>query len=481
MKRHPLALVLVGNLCMACSDPSVSPPTETGSETATTSATETETDESESEGTGEPDLPPPEERPELRSPAEAEDLDPDPDVVRVALTAAPLTYEIAGEVIEGWAYNGQVPGPTIRVERGDTLIVEFHNDLDADTTIHWHGLHVPIEMDGVIHSGPGPIGPGQDFVYSFTVDQAGTYWYHPHIDSDRQVDLGLYGVIVAEDPADPVPDRELIVVYDSWGEYELDESDHDHGIDGAKIEWTANGLIDPVFPASAGERIRVRMVDVANAGYLDLRWVELRQIGSDQGLLPELLQPESVVLAPSDRIDAEWLIAHDFSVFAEPWSLLGAPALGNEVRLFEVTVDAQGEPPEPLEFPFDGSEPTEDPGFTDILYVFHGDPHTGKWTINGELFPDITMEMLPLDQWSVIELRNVSQSAHPFHLHGHAFEVLSVDGVAPEFRVFEDTFDVAPYSIVRLGLLPNNPGEWMAHCHILPHAEGGMMTMLMVE
>jgi FtsP/CotA-like multicopper oxidase with cupredoxin domain len=91
------------------------------------------------------------------------------------------------------------------------------------------------------------------------------------------------------------------------------------------------------------------------------------------------------------------------------------------------------------------------------------------------------MEMLPLDQWSVIELRNISQSAHPFHLHGHAFEVLAIDGVAPDYRVFEDTFDVAPYSIVRLGLLANNPGEWMAHCHILPHAEGGMMTMLMVE
>jgi FtsP/CotA-like multicopper oxidase with cupredoxin domain len=469
------ALILSG-----CSEPSVVPPSETGSETESTT-TDTETGESDGETTSEPDLPPAEDRPELRSPAEAEDLDPDPDIVRVALEAAPLTYEVAGETVEGWAYNGQVPGPTIRVERGDTLIVEFHNALDADTTIHWHGLHVPIAMDGVIHSGPGPIGPGEDFVYTFEVDQAGTYWYHPHIDSDRQVDLGLYGVIVAEDPADPVPDRELVVVFDSWGEYELDESDHDHGLDGAKIEWTANGLIDPVFPAQAGERIRVRMVDVANAGYLDLQWPDLRHIGSDQGLLPDLEQPESVVLAPSDRMDAEWLIADGFDVTALPFSLLGAPAVGEEVRLFEVTVESPGEAATPLDFPFDGAEPTPDPGFTDIVYAFHGDPHTGKWTINGELFPDITMEMLPMDQWSVIELRNISQSAHPFHLHGHAFEVLAVDGVAPAYRVFEDTFDIAPYSIVRLGLLPNNPGEWMAHCHILPHAEAGMMTMLMVE
>jgi FtsP/CotA-like multicopper oxidase with cupredoxin domain len=465
----------------ACSDPPVSNADEIGeSESETIGASETGESE-ESETTAEPDLPLPDERPELRSPAEAEDLAPDPDIVRVALEAAPLTYEVAGETIEGWAYNGQVPGPTMRVKRGDTLIVEFHNGLDADTTIHWHGLHVPIEMDGVIDSGPGPIGPGEDFVYTFDVNQAGTYWYHPHIDSDRQVDLGLYGVIIAEDPVDPLPDRELVVVFDSWGEYELDESDHDHGLDGSKIEWTANGLADPVFPAFAGEVIRVRMVDVANAGYLDLRWPDLRHIGSDQGLLPDLEQPDSVVLAPSDRMDAEWLIGEGFDVVGQPWSLLGAPAVGEDVRLFEITVDAAGEPPGPLDFPFDGAEPTPDPGFTDIVYAFHGDPHTGKWTINGELFPDITMEMLPLDQWSVIELRNISQSAHPFHLHGHAFEVLAVNGVVPSYRVFEDSFDVKPYSIVRLGLLPNNPGEWMAHCHILPHAEGGMMTMLMIE
>lgn len=466
----------------ACAGPPGSGSDEAGETETTSSASESESETDESETGDVPDLPAPDERPELRSPAEAEDLDPAPGVVRVSLTAAPHSFEVAGEIVEGWAYNGQVPGPTIRVQRGDTLIVEFHNGLEDSTTIHWHGLHVPFAMDGVTWQGEA-IGPGEDFVYTFEVDQAGTYWYHPHVDTDRQVDLGLYGVIVAEDPADPVPDRELVVVFDSWGEYALDEAndaDH-HGLDGAKLEWTANGLVDPVFPALAGERIRVRMVDVANAGYLDLTWPDLRHIGSDQGLLPALSQPASVVLAPGDRMDAEWRIADGFDVVGLPYSLLGAPAIDDEVRLFEVGVEAPGAPGAALEYPFDGAPPTPDPGWTDIVYAFHGDPHTGKWTINGELFPDITMQMLPIGVWSVIELRNISQSAHPFHLHGHAFEVLTVDGEAPEFRVFEDSFDVAPYSIVRLGLLPDNPGEWMAHCHILPHVEGGMMTMLMVE
>lgn len=450
---------------------------ESESSTETESGSETGESETGSE-TGEPEAP----RPVLSSPAEAEDLDPDPDRVRIELSAAPFDYEVDGEPVEGWAYNGQIPGPTIRLKRGDTLTVNFTNELDNPTTVHWHGLHVPFEMDGVAWMG-APVLPGEQFEYSFTVDQAGTYWYHPHVDTDRQLDLGLYGAIVVEDPDEPLVDRELVVLFDSWGEFEAD-NDQDgghHGLDGSQLEWTANGLVDPVFPATAGERVRVRTINVANAGYVELEWPQMRQIASDQGLLPELEQPASVVLAPSDRADGEWLMSAGFEVLALPHSLLGVPTFGETERLFEVVVEDEGPAPDPLDWPFSGELPTPDPGWTDIIYVFHGDPHTGKWTINGELFPDITIETLPRDEWAVIELRNISQTAHPFHLHGMAFEVLSVDGEVPEFRVIEDSFDVAPYSIVRLGLLPDNVGDWMAHCHILPHVEGGMMTVLRVD
>jgi FtsP/CotA-like multicopper oxidase with cupredoxin domain len=471
-RRFVLVMVLAG-----CGEPPSSSTTSSDSTSTTeTGAGTTETDESESE-TGTPDLPMEPERPELTSPAEAEDLDPDPNIVRVTLTAAPMTYEIDGESVDGWAYNGQIPGPTIRAQRGNTLIVEFQNDLPDDTTIHWHGLRVPFAMDGVTWQ-TAPVGPGEGFEYSFQIDQAGTYWYHPHIDSDRQVDLGLYGVLVVEDPAEPVADRELVVVLDGWGEYDEDDVElHDHG--DIALDWTVNGLHDAVFPASAGERIRVRAVNVSNTGYLDLTWSGLRWIASDQGLLAALEQPDSTVLAPGDRSDFEWLIGDSFEIINRPFSLLGAPAVNVDVRLFDVDVAAPGEPPAPLDWPFDGAGPSPDPGWSDILYALHGDPHTGVWTINGEEFPDITIETLPLGQWAIIELRNISQTAHPFHLHGQTFELLSIDGVAPEHRRLEDTIDVAPYTIVRIGLMPDNPGDWMAHCHILPHAHG-MMTVLRV-
>lgn len=460
-----------------CGEPSgsTSGSGSTESESGTSMAATDSTGSGESE-TGTPDLPTEPERPELTSPAEAEDLDPDPDIVRVALTAAPLRYEIGGEPVDGWAYNGQIPGPTIRVQRGNTLIVEFQNDLPDATTIHWHGLQVPIAMDGVIWL-TSPLGPGENFEYSFEVDHAGTFWYHPHIDTDRQVDLGLYGVIVVEDPAEPVADRELVMVLDAWGEHDEDEGElHDHG---GTLDWTVNGLHDPVFPAVAGERIRVRIVNASNAGYADPTWPDLRHIASDQGLLAALEQPESVVITPGDRADFEWRIGASFEFINRPYSLLGAPAVGEEVRLFDVDVAIPGAPPAPLDWPFDGAAPTPDPGWSDIVYALHGDPHTGIWTINGEQYPDITIETLVLGEWSIIEVRNISQTAHPFHLHGQTFEVLNIDGDTPEYRSLEDTINIAPYTIVRLGLLPDNPGDWMAHCHILPHAHG-MMTVLHV-
>lgn len=481
MKRRVVLLGMLAGCGQPPSASSSSGSTETssGSESGTS-----ETDESGESETGAPDLPTEPERPELRSPAEAEDLDPDPNIVRVALTAAPMTYALDGELVDGWAYNGQIPGPTIRVQRGNTLIVEFHNELPDDTTIHWHGLRVPFAMDGVTWQGEA-IGPGENFEYSFEIDQAGTYWYHPHVDSDRQVDLGLYGVIIVEDPTEPVADRELVLVLDAWAEHDDHEDDaeddggelHDHG---SALDWTVNGLHDPVFPAVAGERIRVRAVNVSNTGYADLTWPLLRQIASDQGLLAALAQPESIVLAPGDRADFEWLIGDGFELINRPFSLLGAPAVGEPHPLFEIDVASPGEPPAPLDWPFDGAAPTPDPGWSDIVYALHGDPHTGFWTINGEQFPDITIETLTLGEWSILELRNISQTAHPFHLHGLVFEILSIDGVAPEHRRIEDTIDVAPYAIVRLGLLPDNPGDWMAHCHILPHAHG-MMTVLRVS
>ena len=133
--------------------------------------------------------------------AEAPDLNADPRIVEVALEARVATVETApGRPVEAWTYNGGLPGPLIRVRVGDRLVVRFSNQLPQPTTVHWHGVRVPIQMDGVPGASQPEVKTGETFVYDFIVPDAGLYWYHPHVMSAAQVGFGLYGALLVEDP-----------------------------------------------------------------------------------------------------------------------------------------------------------------------------------------------------------------------------------------------------------------------------------------
>lgn len=419
---------------------------------------------------------------DFAEPFAAEDLDPDPNVVKVAFIAAAHDYQIDTQEINGYAYNGQVPGPTIYAQTGDRLEVALTNALDVPTTLHWHGLHVPIEMDGVTWQ-RDPVMPGETFTYAFELNQSGTYWYHPHFDTERTMDLGLYGVIVVLDPEEPLVDDDVLLVFDSWLEHESKQGVMDHGaIDGKARHWTVNGVLEPTLTFEGGQVIRARIVNVSNGGFLHLRWPQMELIGGDQGLLAALQPMESVVLAPGDRIEALWRIGTEgFRIENLPYTVLGGEATGDAKDVLEVAVTSPAPTPNVPAFTFSGALPTPDPTHTDVVYVFHGSSYNGTWMMNGETFPDVTIQSLALHSEGVIEVRNLSGAEHPFHLHGYGFEVLSVNEVTPAYRRMEDTINLKIYQTARLRLVANNPGDWMVHCHILSHQSGGMMTVLRVE
>lgn len=440
---------------------------------------------------------------------------PDDDVARFTLRAAPATIDVpaaafdpdafdpdavdpgavdpdAGAVAaSALAYNGQVPGPILRVRRGQRVVVELDNALDVPTTIHWHGVRVPWAMDGATWK-QDPVPPGGTFVYDFVATDAGTFWYHPHFDTDRQVDRGLFGALVVEDPDEPAADADLVFVFDTWAEAPADPGAHGasgdvhggqahgHGVDDRARRWLVNGALDPTVTLQGGTVARARFVNASNSGYLALAWPDMAVIATDQGLLTGRHAPERLLLAPGDRAEAEWRVGEaGFTVSHAPYSLHGGDLALPEERLLTVAVDAPAPAPPGLDWPFSTAPPTPDPGHTDAVWVFHGSDHTDDWRINGERFPDVTPVDLALGQVAVLEVRNLSATEHPFHLHGHVFEVLSVDGVPPAQRLVEDTVNLPLYGTVRLLLHADNPGEWMAHCHILPHAHG-MMTLLRV-
>ena len=409
------------------------------------------------------------------NPADAEDTDPSPDVLAVTLRAAQQTYVIEGREIDGYAYNGQNPGPTLRLKVGDTLNATLINDLDVPTTIHWHGISVPYEMDGVTWS-EAPIAPGEAFEYSFQVTQAGTFWYHPHFDTERQVDLGLYGLVIVEDADVPEPDQEVSLVLDSWGDY-VPDPDHKHF--GTIREWTVNGFIRPQIPVESGDVVHMRILNASNIGYVALTG-PFTVIAGDQGWVSNPGPRDHVVMGPGDRIETEWRVgAEPLALQTHPYAMHGGGAYGDAMELATLVPSGTQEAPEGLSWPILPGVPSAD-GAPDIVYVFQGDDTSGVWMINGEVFPDITIHQLPLGEDAIIEIRNMSAVEHPFHLHGFHFEVLSVNDEPSPHRRIEDTLNIRIRDRVRLKIDVNNPGYWMTHCHILPHAYGGMMTVLHV-
>ena len=171
-----------------------------------------------------------------------------------------------------WQYNGQVPGPTIRARQGTTVTVNFNNRLDEPSTIHWHGLRLDNAMDGVPGVTQEAVKPGESFVYRLGLEEAGTYWYHPHFNNSEQLERGLKGVLIVEEQEKQPWSRELVLLLDDWllqkdgNIYPRFNTPRDLMHDG---RWgnvlTVNGKVKPVFTVKPGERVRIRLINGANA------------------------------------------------------------------------------------------------------------------------------------------------------------------------------------------------------------------------
>lgn len=416
-----------------------------------------------------------------------------------------------------WSYNGEVPGPLIRARQGDVLEAAFENRLDEPTTVHWHGLRIPIEMDGAPYISQAPTPPGGTFDYRFELKDAGVYWYHPHVNSSTQLGRGLRGAIIVDEPEAPEVERDVIWVIDDW---RLDteaqlmpfgqrHDGHHAGRIGNVI--TVNGSIAVEAPVRAGERIRLRLLNVANARSLKLRFetidpwlmaldghpVTARQLGGGSiklgaGQRADLIL--DVALAPGETarvIDDAYGEANSFEMMrfvasAEP-ALRAAPPPAPESL-----------PPNPVATPdlanarrhtllLEGGAMRQLDGATrghetlDLTAMMQAGLF---WTMNGAVPAEHGMSAplfdFTLGETQLIEIENRTAFEHPVHLHGHSFHVLG-DGADPLAGApIRDTVMVAPDHSAMIAFVADNPGDWMMHCHILEHQEAGMMGVARV-
>ncbi|MGE0863347.1 MAG: multicopper oxidase family protein [Vicinamibacterales bacterium] len=432
--------------------------------------------------------------------AESVDLNPDPKVVEINLTARLAEVEVApGKRVQAWTYDGGLPGPLIKTRVGDRLIVHFKNELKEPTTVHWHGIRVPIEMDGVPGISQPEVTEGESFTYDFVVRDAGLYWYHPHVMSAAQVGFGLYGALLVEDPNDGVgvADQVTIVLsdigFDAKGRLEPADSGGSAGmVFGREGDYVlVNGRTRPTLRARPGAPQRWRIVNTAKSRffYLDLDGQDFTVIGVDGGLQERPVTSDILLVTPGERVD----------VIVAPKGKAGTPltlramlynrGYGSvQYRSVEdvMFVEFTNEPPvtaPPVRVTRDLPVPTVE-GATPVEMVLTLPPmenNKSEFRINGVPFWKAKPFVAKLGETQLWTVKNDSDWDHPYHLHGYFFQVIDEQGQPVRPLALKDTVNVPMKSTVRLLVtFDERPGEWMIHCHILDHADGGLMGTVLV-
>ena len=232
------------------------------------------------------------------------------------LVAAPGRVPLVGGSVpqtEVWAYGDSVPGPEIRARQGDRLRVLVENKLPQETTVHWHGVRVPNAMDGVPHLTQKPIAPGERFLYEFDCNDAGTFWYHPHARSFEQVERGLAGALIVEEQEPLKVDRDVVWLLDDWRLSPDAQIINDFGnmMDVSHAgrlgnTVTINGRIPERFVVRTGERIRLRLINAANARIFGLEFSGHRPVVitlDGHPLEPHEAPGGRIILGPAQRAD----------------------------------------------------------------------------------------------------------------------------------------------------------------------------------
>ena len=441
------------------------------------------------------------------------------DAVDVTLEPTATEIDLGGVTVGTWAYGREVPGREIRVRKGETLRAQVTNQLPVDTTIHWHGVALRNDMDGVPVLTQAPIPSGERFTYEFAVPDAGTYMYHSHVGT--QLDRGLYGPLIIEDPDERTDyDHELIIMLDDWVDGtgtnpdqvladlkktgmadmgEMAEVGADAGVtptrplgdDGGDVMYPyylINGRVaaDPkVLNFRAGQRIRLRVMNVASDTAFRVAVPDhVLNVTHTDGFPVVPAQAESVILGMGERVDATITLGASVPVVATAEQKDGYAQLNMRVNGAPSGVNvAQFVGALRSGIPLDTSQlmaapevqlPQRDPD--DIIDMrLAGPVNRYDWPINGKLY-DPPNDGYPIRGGQRVRIRYVNESKmfHPMHLHGHTFQVIRPTGRTAR----KDTVLVPPLQTVEVDFDTDNPGRWLVHCHNTYHLEAGMATFV---
>lgn len=407
-----------------------------------------------------------------------------------------------GTLTRVWAYVdgarpdavARVPGPLLVAKVGDLVIVDFENHLPkAATTIHWHGVRLPSHMDGAGNHQGDEVFPGETFQYRFVARDAGTFWYHPHVRADEQVERGLYGPIVIREGGASPPHVERVLVLDDvdltgMGELAIDPTEEDMVVGRHGDLLLVNGRDAPAFAGVAGDTERWRIVNAANGRYFEIAAAgrPLRVVEADGGALIDPIDVERLRVVPGERFTVDVALGGQPGevVVVTTWPVdAGHGALdASERPLFSLQLQ-EGTPQVPPRIEpaaFEPVVPSDAPVTRTLVLRETFEESLGLgFSINDEAWPFNTPLEGVTGTPEVWRIQNETEGAHPFHLHGMFFQVLDPNGNPRNDLGWKDTVDVPASTSLDLAVRLER-GEWMFHCQILEHAERGMMGEIRV-
>lgn len=432
------------------------------------------------------------------------------NTVRQTLVAKQAQIDLGGRIVDTQTFGDSVHGPLIRAKVGDEIRVKLQNDMTASTTVHWHGLSLRNDMDGVPGVTMPAVKASNDFEYVFKAPAAGTYWYHPHVGT--QLDTGLYGPLVIDDPKEPGDyDVEAILMLDDWTDgwgkrpaaifkdmqaggmaamggmgtsvtraQPLGEDTGDVTYPGHLI----NGRLpaDPrTISVRPGQRVKLRLINAGGdtAYRFAIEGHQLKITHCD-GFPVKPVSADALIIGMGERYDVE-VTAGDgvFAIAAVPegkddpaaLALLrtasgrattkprAVPELAKRLLMYRdlSPADAVSLPMRPVDKTLDLS-----------LGIGRGGR---EWLLNGKTYAQHEPLAISKGDRVRIRMRNTTTMFHPMHLHGHTFAVAG-NGTR------KDTVNVLPKQSQSIDFDADNPGQWLMHCHNVYHGELGMMTIV---
>lgn len=397
-------------------------------------------------------------------------------------------------------FNGPYLGPTLRAGRGERVRMRVTNSLDEVTSVHWHGMHLPPEMDGGPHQ---PVAAGETWEPEWLIDQpAATLWYHPHPhgETQRHVNLGLAGLFIVDDadipaelPSEYGVDDVPVIVQDKMvgdeGGFLLDGSGNEVGTLGKTL--LVNGARNAHLDV-ATRRIRLRLLNASPARTYNFTFADSREfalIASDGGLLASPVPLASIRLSPAER--AEILVdvePGERVMLRSAGVVLGAvaapAAFGGEDEFDVLELRASGEL----------APSSSVPERLASIERLREDDAVGlrEFRLADRKINSKDMDMGRVDEivrvgtTEVWEVRNTNPYPHNFHVHDVQFQVLAIDGGAPppELGGWKDTIYLEPRRVYRIILrfedYTSSSVPYMYHCHLLLHEDEGMMGQFVV-